>query len=147
VTFISIHSVIICVVFFGACMRCTQLCPLNSGVIGAWASRVAQGGRGFGRGACCGPARVGRCAHGASGRRGSAGLGDATWSGRAWVLRVGRPGSRRAWLQELVRASAAGATSGKWRRPERSKGRKEEREGSRGRRLGQGKQGAATSWA
>jgi hypothetical protein len=34
VTFISIHSVIICVVFFGAYMRCTQLCPLNPGVIG-----------------------------------------------------------------------------------------------------------------
>jgi hypothetical protein len=32
VTFISIHSVIICVVFFGACMRCTWLCPLNPGV-------------------------------------------------------------------------------------------------------------------
>jgi uncharacterized protein YebE (UPF0316 family) len=29
VTFISIHSVIIYVVFFGACMRCTWLCPLN----------------------------------------------------------------------------------------------------------------------
>jgi hypothetical protein len=33
VTFISIHSVIICVVFFGAYMRCTRLCPLNPGVI------------------------------------------------------------------------------------------------------------------
>jgi hypothetical protein len=32
VTFISIHSVIICVVFFGAYMRCTRLCPLNLGV-------------------------------------------------------------------------------------------------------------------
>jgi hypothetical protein len=32
VTFISIHSVIICVVFFGAYMRCTQPCPLNPGV-------------------------------------------------------------------------------------------------------------------
>jgi hypothetical protein len=31
VTFISIHSVIIYVVFFGACMRCTLLCPLNPG--------------------------------------------------------------------------------------------------------------------
>jgi hypothetical protein len=31
-TFISIHSVIIYVVFFGACMRCTRLCPLNPGV-------------------------------------------------------------------------------------------------------------------
>src|SRR5688572_1906526 len=29
VTFISIHSVIIRVVFFGAYMRCTRLCPLN----------------------------------------------------------------------------------------------------------------------
>jgi hypothetical protein len=32
VTFISIHLVIICVVFFGAYMRCTRLCPLNPGV-------------------------------------------------------------------------------------------------------------------
>jgi hypothetical protein len=31
VTFISIHSVIIYVVFFGACMRCTRLCPLKPG--------------------------------------------------------------------------------------------------------------------
>jgi hypothetical protein len=33
VTFISIHSVIICVVFFDAYMRCTRLYPLNPGVI------------------------------------------------------------------------------------------------------------------
>jgi hypothetical protein len=32
VTFISIHSVIIYVVFFGACMRCTRLCSLKPGV-------------------------------------------------------------------------------------------------------------------
>jgi hypothetical protein len=32
VTFISIHSVIIYFVFFGACMRCTRLCPLSPGV-------------------------------------------------------------------------------------------------------------------
>jgi hypothetical protein len=32
VTFISIHSVIVYVVFFGTCMRCTRLCPLNPGV-------------------------------------------------------------------------------------------------------------------
>jgi hypothetical protein len=32
VTFISIHSFIIYVVFFGACMRCTRLYPLNPGV-------------------------------------------------------------------------------------------------------------------
>jgi hypothetical protein len=31
VTFISIHSVIIYVVFFGACMRCTWLCSLKPG--------------------------------------------------------------------------------------------------------------------
>jgi hypothetical protein len=30
-TFISIHSVIIYVVFFGACMRCTRLCSLKPG--------------------------------------------------------------------------------------------------------------------
>jgi hypothetical protein len=34
VTFISIHSVIIYVFFFDACMRCTRLCPLNPGVTG-----------------------------------------------------------------------------------------------------------------
>jgi hypothetical protein len=33
VTFISIHSLIICVVFFDAYMRCTRLCPLNPSVI------------------------------------------------------------------------------------------------------------------
>jgi hypothetical protein len=32
VTFISILSIIIYVVFFGACMRCIRLCPLNPGV-------------------------------------------------------------------------------------------------------------------
>jgi hypothetical protein len=32
VTFISIHSIIIYVVFFGACMRCTRFCPLKPGV-------------------------------------------------------------------------------------------------------------------
>jgi hypothetical protein len=32
VTFISIHSVIICVVFFGTYMRCTRLYLLNPGV-------------------------------------------------------------------------------------------------------------------
>jgi hypothetical protein len=31
-TFISMHSIIICVVFSGAYMRCTRLCPLNPGV-------------------------------------------------------------------------------------------------------------------
>jgi hypothetical protein len=33
VTFISIHSIVIYVVFFGACMRCTWLCPLKPGVL------------------------------------------------------------------------------------------------------------------
>jgi hypothetical protein len=32
IAFISIHSVIICVVFFDAYMRCTRLCPFNLGV-------------------------------------------------------------------------------------------------------------------
>jgi hypothetical protein len=42
VTFISIHSVIIYVVFFDACMRCTRLCPLNPGETAqkwGWAAR------------------------------------------------------------------------------------------------------------
>jgi hypothetical protein len=39
VTFIFIHSVIIYVVFFGACMRCTRLCSLKSGVIGTATAR------------------------------------------------------------------------------------------------------------
>jgi hypothetical protein len=44
VTFISIHFVIICVVFFGAYMRCTRLCPLNPGVTSArWAQVSARG--------------------------------------------------------------------------------------------------------
>jgi hypothetical protein len=30
--FISMHSIIICVVFSGAYMRCTRLCSLNPGV-------------------------------------------------------------------------------------------------------------------
>jgi hypothetical protein len=40
VTFISIHYVIIYVVFFGACMRCTRLCPLNPGVTVCFADRA-----------------------------------------------------------------------------------------------------------
>jgi hypothetical protein len=43
VTFISIHSVIIYVVFFGACMRCTRLCPLKPGVL---QKQCGSGGRG-----------------------------------------------------------------------------------------------------
>jgi hypothetical protein len=35
-TFISMHSVIICVVFSGAYMRCTRLCSLNPGVTSAY---------------------------------------------------------------------------------------------------------------
>jgi hypothetical protein len=39
---ISIHSVIICVVFFGAYMRCTRLCPLKPGCDRIWACRVLR---------------------------------------------------------------------------------------------------------
>jgi hypothetical protein len=42
VTFISIHSVIICVVFFGAFMRCTRLCPLNPSVTVVWLCNYEQ---------------------------------------------------------------------------------------------------------
>jgi hypothetical protein len=40
VTFISIHSVIIYVVFFGVCMRCTRLCSLKPGVINLLADLI-----------------------------------------------------------------------------------------------------------
>jgi hypothetical protein len=60
-TFISIHSVIIYVVFFGACMRCTWLCSLKSGVTDEVAtSRVLvqhEGPRGI-RPIVTGPARL-----------------------------------------------------------------------------------------
>jgi hypothetical protein len=42
-TFISMHFVIICVVFSGAYMRCIQLCSLNLGVTQAYG--CGRGGR------------------------------------------------------------------------------------------------------
>jgi hypothetical protein len=48
VTFISIHSVIIYVFFFGACMRRTRLCPLNPGATPSqhhFAAKSAEVGR------------------------------------------------------------------------------------------------------
>jgi hypothetical protein len=49
VTFISIHSVIIYVVFFGACMRCTRLCPLKPGVIEMVSEEMLNVGRNLDR--------------------------------------------------------------------------------------------------
>ena len=48
-TFISIHSVIIYVVFFGACMRCTRLCPLNPGVTEVVSEEMLTVGRNLDR--------------------------------------------------------------------------------------------------
>jgi hypothetical protein len=48
-TFISMHSVIICVVFFGAYMRCTRLCPLNSGVTEVVSEEMLTVGRNLDR--------------------------------------------------------------------------------------------------
>jgi hypothetical protein len=45
VTFISISSVIICVVFFGAYMRCTRLYPLESGCDRSGIRRMLTVGR------------------------------------------------------------------------------------------------------
>jgi hypothetical protein len=44
-TFISMHSVIICVVFSGAYMRCTRLCSLKPGcdMLGAMFGEVGLG--------------------------------------------------------------------------------------------------------
>jgi hypothetical protein len=49
VTFISIHFVIICVVFFGAYMRCTRLCPLNPGVTEVVSEEMLTVGRNLDR--------------------------------------------------------------------------------------------------
>jgi hypothetical protein len=49
VTFISIHSVIIYVVFFGACMRCTRLCPLKPGVTEVVSEEMLTVGRNLDR--------------------------------------------------------------------------------------------------
>jgi hypothetical protein len=48
-TFISIHSVIIYVVFFGACMRFTRLCPLNPGVTEVVSEEMLTVGRNLDR--------------------------------------------------------------------------------------------------
>jgi hypothetical protein len=49
VTFISIHSVIICVVFFGTYMRCTRLYPLNPGVTEVVSEEMLTVGRNLDR--------------------------------------------------------------------------------------------------
>jgi hypothetical protein len=49
VTFISIHCIIICVVFFGAYMRCTRLCPLNLGVTEVVSEEMSTVGRNLDR--------------------------------------------------------------------------------------------------
>jgi hypothetical protein len=48
-TFISMHSVIICVVFSGAYMRCTQLYSLNSGVTEVVSEQMLAVGRNLDR--------------------------------------------------------------------------------------------------
>jgi hypothetical protein len=49
VTFISIHSVIIYVVFFGTCMRCIRLCSLNPGVTEVVSEKMLTVGRNLNR--------------------------------------------------------------------------------------------------
>jgi hypothetical protein len=49
VTFISIHSVIICVFFFVAYMRCTWLCPLNPRVTEVVSEEMLRVGRNLDR--------------------------------------------------------------------------------------------------
>jgi hypothetical protein len=49
VTFISIHSVIVCVVFFGAYMWCTRLYPLNPGVTEVVSEEMLTVGRNLDR--------------------------------------------------------------------------------------------------
>jgi hypothetical protein len=47
--FISMHSVIICVVFSGAYMRCTRICPLNPGVTEVVSEEMLTVGRNLDR--------------------------------------------------------------------------------------------------
>jgi hypothetical protein len=47
--FISTHSVIICVVFSGAYMRCTRICPLNPGVTEVVSEEMLTVGRNLDR--------------------------------------------------------------------------------------------------
>jgi hypothetical protein len=49
VAFISIHSVIIYVVFFGACMRCTRLYSLKPGVTEVVSEEILTVGRNLDR--------------------------------------------------------------------------------------------------
>jgi hypothetical protein len=49
VTFISTHSIIICVVFFRAYMRCTRLYPLNPGVTEVVSEKMLTVGRNLDR--------------------------------------------------------------------------------------------------
>jgi hypothetical protein len=67
VIFISIHSVIICVVFFDTYMRCTWLCPLNPGVTGVVSEEMLTVGRNLDRNGqnpyCWGRASVRRRSH------------------------------------------------------------------------------------
>jgi hypothetical protein len=49
VTFISIHSVVIYVVFFGACMRCTRICSLKPGVTEVVSEEMLTVGRNLDR--------------------------------------------------------------------------------------------------
>jgi hypothetical protein len=49
VTFISIHSIIIYVVFFGACMRCIRLCSLKPGVTEVVSEEMLTVGRNLDR--------------------------------------------------------------------------------------------------
>ena len=46
---VSIHSVIIYVVFFGACMRCTRLCSLKPGVTEVVSEEMLTVGRNLDR--------------------------------------------------------------------------------------------------
>jgi hypothetical protein len=48
-TFISMHSVIICVIFSGAYMRCTRLCSLKPGVTEVVSEQMLTVGRNLDR--------------------------------------------------------------------------------------------------
>jgi hypothetical protein len=109
VTFISIHSVIIYVVFFDACMRCTRLCPLKPGCDSSPSCGLRRSPRGPGGAAPRPPAALPVAPDGALARPTSArpARPPGVLPVAPWRPPASRPASRpRAarWLAPHVRA-------------------------------------------
>jgi hypothetical protein len=76
-TFISMHSVIICVVFSGAYMKCTRLCSLKPGCDSRW-GRWRRGAARWEEREAAGAGRIGMPTAGKGGRV----VATAVWGAR-----------------------------------------------------------------